>query len=173
MNTEPLPSSTRLQAGLWIVLLGLFVFTVGAKPAWFGWDRSPAVGFVQISVLLVGLGILCLGGYLTIDALWIGQERTITADIGMRLVATGYVIAVFAGMADVFGLGTQAGPEGPFFGPVQAGGIIIGQAVIALGFLMMLPFQHLRSRTPTVPQSPSPGDRLPPSPGDDRSSAKN
>ncbi len=167
MNADRSPSITRLRVGLLSVLFGLFVFIVGAKPAWFGWDNSPVVGFIQVSVLLIGLGILCLGGYITIDTFWIGQERTIPADIGMRLVATGYVIAVFSGMADVFGLGTQVGPEAPFFGPVQAGGIIFGQAVIAIGFLMMLPFPYYRQSTAladVVAEETLPADAGQPSP---------
>ena len=137
---EP-PSRTRVRFGLIVILLGFFIFVIGAKPAWFGWDNSPTVGFVQVSILLVGLGIICLGGYLGLLALWKGKERTIAADIGMRLVATGYVVSVFAGMADLFGMGTQVMPEGPFFGPLQSRGIVIGQVVIAIGFLLMLPFR--------------------------------
>jgi hypothetical protein len=135
------PSRTRVRFGLVVTVLGFFIFVVGAKPAWFGWDRSPVVGFIQVSVLLVGLGIICVGGYLGLLALWKGQERTIAADIGMRLVATGYVVSVFAGMADVFGMGTQTLPDVPFFGPLQARGIVIGQALVAVGFLLMIPFR--------------------------------
>ena len=140
-STQGPPSSTRVRFGLVILALGFFIFVVGAKPAWFGWDNSPTVGFVQVSVLLVGLGIICLGGYMGLLALWKGRERTIAADIGMRLVATGYVVSVFAGMADLFGMGTQVGSEGPFFGPLQARGIVVGQVFIAVGFLLMLPFR--------------------------------
>lgn len=141
---EP-PSRTRVRFGLIIILLGFFIFIVGAKPAWFGWDNSPTVGFIQVSILLVGLGFICLGGYVGLLALWKGHERTIAADIGMRLVATGYVVSVFAGMADLFGMGTQVGPEGPFFGPLQSRGIVIGQAFIAIGFLLMIPFRLKKS----------------------------
>jgi hypothetical protein len=137
---EP-PSRTRVRFGLIVIMLGFFIFIVGAKPAWFGWDNSPTVGFIQVSILLVGLGVICLGGYLGLLALWKGRERTIAADIGMRLVATGYVISVFAGMADLFGMGTQITPVGPFFGPLQARGIVIGQVFIAVGFLLMIPFR--------------------------------
>lgn len=143
-DSQETPSRTRVRFGLIITLLGFFVFIVGAKPAWFGWDNSPAVGFIQIAVLLVGLGIICLGGYVGLLALWKGTPRSIAADIGMRLVATGYVISVFAGMADVFGMGTQELPEAPFFGPLQARGVVIGQVVIAIGFLLMIPFTTRR-----------------------------
>jgi hypothetical protein len=91
------PSRLRVRAGLFITLFGLFVFIVGAKPGWLGLDRSEVVGFVQIAVFLVGLALICFGGYITLLALWKGKQRTIAADIGLRLVSTGYVIAAFAG----------------------------------------------------------------------------
>jgi len=142
-NTQPLrvePSRTRIRVGLVTTFVGLFVFTVGAKPGWFGWDRSPVVGFVQISVFLIGLAFICLGGYINLSALWKGATRTIAADIGLRLVSTGYVIAVFAGLADVFGMGSQPLPQVPYFGPWQATGVLIGQVVIAVGFLLLIPY---------------------------------
>jgi hypothetical protein len=58
----------------------------------------------------------------------------------MRLVGTGYVVSVFTGMADIFGMGTQPLPMVPYFGPWQSGGVLIGQIVIAIGFLMMIPY---------------------------------
>jgi hypothetical protein len=136
------PLQARLRAGLFTTVLGLFIFTVGAKPDWFGWDRSPVVGFVQISVFLAGLGMICVGGYVGLLALWRGAPRTIVADIGLRLVSTGYVIAVFAGMADVFGMGSQPLPGIPYFGQWQATGVFIGQVVIAIGFLMLIPYHR-------------------------------
>ena len=130
-----------MRFGLIFTLLGLFVFMVGAKPNWFGWDRSPVVGFVQIAVFLVGLAMICIGGYTGLLALWKGKQRTIMADIGLRLVSTGYVIAVFAGMADVFGMGSQFLPDVPYFGPWQAAGVLLGQIIIAAGFLMLIPWR--------------------------------
>jgi hypothetical protein len=136
-------SAGRLRASLAITLVGLFIFTVGAKPDWFAWDRSRVVGFVQISVFLIGLGIICAGGVFGLLALWKGTPRTIVADIGLRLVGTGYVISVFSGMADVFGMGSQPLPGVPYFGPWQATGVLIGQVLIALGFLMMMPYRRI------------------------------
>ena len=136
------PSAIQLRTGLVLTVLGLWIFTVGAKPGWFGWDRSPVVGFVQISVFLIGLAVLCLGGYVGILALWKGAPRTIVADIGLRLVGTGYVISLVSGMADVFGMGSQPLPGVPYFGPWQAMGVLIGQVVIAVGFLMMMPYKR-------------------------------
>jgi hypothetical protein len=137
-------SSGRLRSGLILTFLGLLVFLIGARPALFGLDRSPVVGFIQIAVFLVGLAMICLGGYISLNTYWRNGDKTIVADIGLRLVSTGYVIAAFAGMADVFGFGGQPWPNVPFFGIWQATGVEIGQIVIAIGFLMMLPFRRNR-----------------------------
>ncbi len=134
-------SRMRIRTGLFITLAGFFTFIVGAKPDWLGWDRSPVVGFVQIAVFLVGLAIICLGGYVGLLALWGGGQRSIAADIGLRLVSTGYVISVFAGMADVFGMGTHPLPNVPYFGPVQATGVVLGEIVIGTGFLLLIPYR--------------------------------
>jgi hypothetical protein len=135
-------SYLRIRFSLITVALGLFIFIVGTKPNWFGWNRVQVVGFVQIAVFLAGLALICLGGYVGITALWGKEQRTIIADIGLRLVSTGYVITIFTGMADVFGMGAQPVPAVPYFGPWQAAGVVIGQIVIALGFLMLIPYQH-------------------------------
>jgi hypothetical protein len=141
-DTSPqnIPSRWRIRSGLFMTLCGLIIFLVGAGPAIFGLDRSPVVGFVQTAVFLVGLAIICLGGYICLMAYWRNGDRTIPADIGTRLVTTGYVIAVFSGMADVFGFGTQMWPKIPFFGPWQATGVQIGEALIAIGFSLLIPF---------------------------------
>ena len=145
-SPENIPSRFRIRAGLLLTLIGLLVFLVGVRPAIFGLDRSPVVGFVQIAVFLVGMAIICLGGYVSMMAFWGNGERTIPAEIGTRLVTTGYVIAVFSGMADVFGFGTQLRPRVPFFGPWQATGVQIGEAVIAVGFLLLIPYRMPKKR---------------------------
>ena len=135
------PSVPRMRFGFLTTVAGLIVFTVGAKPDWFGWDRSPVVGFVQLSVFLIGLGIICVGGTMGLLGLWNGRGRTIVADIGLRLVSTGYVISFFAGMADVFGMGSQPLPGVPYFGPWQATGVLVGEVLVAIGFLMLIPYR--------------------------------
>ncbi len=118
------PPRARVRIGLGATLFGLFVFLVGAKPGWFGWDRSPVVGFVQIAVFLVGLAIICIGGYTGLLALWKGQQRTIAADIGTRLVSTGYVVAVFAGHGGCVRHGVAPAPGHPVFWPAASRGSI-------------------------------------------------
>jgi hypothetical protein len=102
------------------------------------------VGFVQISVFLVGLATICIGGYICMMAFWRNGDRSIPADIGIRMVTTGYVISVFCGMADVFGFGSQLRPHVPYFGPWQAAGVQVGEAVIAIGFLLLIPYQRTK-----------------------------
>jgi hypothetical protein len=138
------PYTPRIYFSIATTLIGLFIFVIGAKPDWFGWDRSRVVGFVQIAVFLAGLAIICFGGYVGMLMLWWGYERTIVADIGTKLAGTGYVIAVFSGLADVFGMGSQSFPQIPYFGPWQATGVLIGQGIIALGFLLFIPFHPRR-----------------------------
>ncbi len=139
----------KTRFGLVVTLIGFFLFTLGAAPEFYGLDRSPVVGFVQIAVFLFGLGLICIGGYISLSSLWNGQERTLIADIGLRLVATGYVISFVSGLADVFGMGSQPWPQIPAFGFWQATGVIIGQVVIVIGFLMMIPPRSTYLENPT------------------------
>lgn len=131
----------RQRLGFFLTLVGFLIFVLGAIPSLFGLDRSPVIGFVQIAVFLIGLGIICLGGFVLINSLWNGTQKTILADIGLRLVSTGYVVAFVSGMADVFGFGSQVSPDIPYYGPWQQTGVLIGQAVIALGFIFQIPFR--------------------------------
>ena len=136
---QPGIPSFRLRLGLGVTIFGLFLLLLGARPSMFGLDRSPVVGFVQIATMIIGLGVICVGGYISLSSLWNGTSRSIAADIGLRLIATGYVIAVFTGMADMFGLGSHTYPTLAYFGHLQARGVELGELVIAIGFLMLLP----------------------------------
>ncbi len=140
INKHPQPFRlTGIRVGLISTVVGFIIFLLGARPSLFNLDRSPVIGFVQIAMFLVGLGVMCIGGYISIKAIWRGQQLSIAADIGMRLVATGFVVAVFAGMADVFGVGSHPLPDVPYFGGWQSRGVEVGELVIAFGFLLMLP----------------------------------
>lgn len=165
LPTTPRPapemgSGARLRLGMALTLIGLFILIVGAKPGWFGWSHSSGVGFVKISVFLLGLGVMCVGGIVGLPPLWKGVERTIVSDIGMRLVATGYVVSVISGMADIVGFGSQPPPSAPLFGPIQAAGVVLGQAIIAVGFLMMVPYASLfKHQDRKANRNPDAGDQ--------------
>jgi hypothetical protein len=135
-------SRRRIQSGLVFTLIGFLIFLLGARPSVFGLDRSPVIGFVQVAALLLGLGIICVGAYICIIGLWKNSPISIAAEIGLRMVSTGFVIAVISGMADVFGLGSHPLPK-PFFGPWQALGVQIGELIIGFGILLMVPFFRL------------------------------
>lgn len=142
---KKLPLSFRnVRFGLTVTVGGFGFFLIGARPSLFGLDRSPVVGFIQIAVMLIGIAIMCLGGYITVKRLWRGEEVSISADIGMRLVASGFVFALFSGMADVFGIGSHPLPGVPYFGVWQARGMEVSLAIIAIGFIMMMPFKRNR-----------------------------
>lgn len=140
----------RIRLGMTLMLVGFVIFLIGAVPDLFGLDRSPVIGFVQIAVFLIGLAVICLGGYVCLNALWNKHPRTILADIGLRLVSTGFVIAVISGMADVFGFGTQLSPEIPFYGPWQSMGVLVGEIIIMVGFIFQIPFDIRRSPAETT-----------------------
>ena len=130
----------RVRFGLIVTILGLLIYILGVDPALFGLDRSTVMGFLQIAVFLVGLAMICIGGFVTLNTLWNNRKKSIAADIGYRLVSTGYVIAVITGMADVFGIGSQTFPSIPHFGIWQVVGVIIGVMTIAIGFFLLIPY---------------------------------
>jgi len=144
----PKPRNIKLHIniGIGLTIAGFLVFLLGADPGLVNLDRNPIVGFVQTATFSSGLAILCLGGFIGLKACQSpGHYQTLAQDIGIRLVATGYLIALVSGMSDVFGFGTQSYPAVPFFGPLQAAGVIVGEIVIAVGFLLYLPFPSTRS----------------------------
>ena len=63
------------------------------------------------------------------------------------------MIAVFAGMADIFGFGSHPLPGIPYFGAWQARGVEFGQAMIAIGFLMLIPLRGPRTEPTHTPAS--------------------
>ena len=141
----------RIRFGLGATILGFIIYLLGAEPGLFFLDRSPVVGFVQIATFLVGLGIICLGGYISLASLWNGGPKSIASDIGLRLVSTGYVIAVACGMADIFGFGSNNYPMIPIFGIYQQLGVISGEVIIAVGLLLLIPFKRPKPQIGDLP----------------------
>jgi hypothetical protein len=139
----------RRRVGVIAFVLGLLLAVLGIQPSMFGLDRSPITGFIQITVFLVGTALLCIGGYLALGSLWNGYQKTISADIGVRLVATGYVVVVGSAMADIFGFGSQKMPDFiPSFGDWQKLGVLIGQGMIAVGFFLIMPWKQSHTEQP-------------------------
>jgi len=136
----------RANIGLGLTISGFLIFIMGADPRIVNLDRSLYVGFLQILTFSLGLAMICLGGFISFKVCQRqGSTQSLAQDIGVRLVATGYLIAMVSAMADVFGFGTQAWPAVPFFGPTQASGVVAGEMIIAVGFLLYMPFFTSRS----------------------------
>lgn len=141
-----MPEPPRFRHPLWVYfflgldILGLAVFLFGFRPGWFGMDRSYVIGYVQVFVFLVGLAMVLAFSYATATLLRPeGQPLTIREDLGGRFAATGYVLAAFAGTADLVGLGSQPLPGTPYFGLLQSSGVVVGLSVMLAGILMYLP----------------------------------
>jgi hypothetical protein len=121
-----------------MVLMGLFVFMIGIQPDLIGMNRSPAVGFIQIGVWLTGLAFLLIGAYAAVRVVRNGRPNSLWADIGLRLIATGYVVAATSSLADFIGLGAHHMPD-VWFGQLQTFGLLLGIITCLGGILMYWP----------------------------------
>lgn len=135
---------TRVIFGAIISIFGLFGTVFGAKPEWFGQNHSLVIGFLQLSTMLLGIALISLGGSISLASLWGKEEKSIIADFGLRLISTGFVIALFAGLTDIFGANVlQNSVKTPQFGPYEQTGIEIGLIIIIVGLLMLIPYRTL------------------------------
>ena len=133
----------RARLGLTLTLLGFITFLLGLAPGMFGLDRGISIGFFQIITILIGLGLLAWGASLTLGSFWVASQKSLLADFGSRVVATGYVICVFTALADAFGFGTNRLPD-IFLGTLQSRGVLIGMGIILVGLLMQIRFRPAR-----------------------------
>ncbi len=133
----------RTQLGLTLSFFGFTLLIFGLKPEVFGLSTSLSVGFAQILTFLIGLGVLIWGATIVLSAYWPKGKQSLLADFGLRVIATGYMICVFTGLADAFGFGTNPLPD-VFMGRLQRQGVIIGMGVVLIGFLMMIRYRKHR-----------------------------
>ena len=140
MPSKPLTKNQIRWARRWMtfVLAGLLIFALGIQPDLIGMNRSQVVGFVQIGVWLVGLAILLLAAYATVRVVRNSRPTSLRADIGTRLIATGYVVSAVASLADFIGVGAQRMPN-ITFGPVQVMGLVTGVLLSLLGVILYWP----------------------------------
>ena len=148
-----MPSSLTPRQITWarrwmtLVILGLVVFLVGINPDLIGMNRSRVIGFIQMGVWLSGLGLLLLGAFLTVRVVRNGRPMSLRAEVGTRLIATGYVISSAASLADFLAIGSHTLPW-VYLGPLQVAGLAGGVIVSLLGVLLYWP------RTPRPPAEP-------------------
>jgi len=137
-----------------LALVGLLIFLIGINPDLLGMNRSPAVGFVQVGVWLTGLGILLVGAYGALRVVRNGRQTTLLNDVGLRLAATGYVVAAAASLADFIGIGSHT-IRALVFGKIQVAGLMIGVLFIVIGLVLYWPWPRRVSQDPQA-SSPAP-----------------
>jgi hypothetical protein len=119
-------------------------------------DRSPVVGFVQVGVWLFGFALMCFGAYATLRIYRNKHPLSLRAEIGERLIATGYVVAAAASLADFIGIGSHEIPE-LIFGPIQIIGLVVGIVLALLGIFLYWPrFRREEEELQETEQTPSP-----------------
>jgi hypothetical protein len=122
---------------LFVVGILLSVLSLGAEI--LALNFTPGFGMVQMVQLLAGLTCLTLAGFLHLHSLRSPDTpRSLQADIGIRLAATGLVFTFVSGFSDLIGIGTHVLPsfERPSVGPLQLGGLIMGVLSITAGLLL-------------------------------------
>ncbi len=111
--------------------------SIWAEP--LGLDITPGFGLMQIVGLLIGITLMTAAGYIfTASRRPAGRQRSLLADIGIRLGLTGLLACYVAGLADMVGVGTHHASsfERPFLGPLQLIGIVIGMLGVLGGLLL-------------------------------------
>ncbi|MFW5942427.1 MAG: hypothetical protein ACOC8X_01020 [Chloroflexota bacterium] len=124
---------------LLLFLVGNVLTVVSLAAEILGLDLTPGFGMVQMFQLLLGLTLLTLAGFLHIYSLRDPDTpRSLQADIGIRLAATGLVFTYIAGLSDLLGIGTHVSPqfERPYVGPLQLGGLVLGIISITVGMIL-------------------------------------
>ena len=135
---KPKSSPIRLvQAAVAVVAAGLILFIIGLFPGLIQMDITGGIGLLQITVFLAGLTLMVLGSYIYLYATrHRAQPTRLREDIGVRLMATGVIIAYASGYADVLGIGSHFGLERPLFGPLQAAGVAFSMFIIVFGIFL-------------------------------------
>jgi len=143
MPNETIPVKKLQNVRWWAIACvgGLLVFLIGIAPQIIGMNRSLVIGFVQIGVWLVGLAVAIVSAFYIVRVFRNGRPMSLRADIGMRLIATGYVVSATASLADFIGVGAQRMP-GISFGPLQIFGLVMGIALSLLGLILYWPRTH-------------------------------
>jgi hypothetical protein len=133
--------------GLFGIGLILIVLSLGAE--FFGLDLTPGFGMVQMFQLLVGLTALTLSLFLYIKGLRQDMPRSLQADIGVRLAATGLVFSYVSGLSDLISIGTHVEPqfERPYVGPLQLGGLALAVLVIIAGLVLYYTSRGTRTKS--------------------------
>lgn len=128
------------QFGIVISALGGVLMLMGLFPGVTGITPGEGIGIVQFVSLVIGAALLNLGAMLYVKhTLYIGRTANLTQQICLRLSLTGIVLAAFTGLADYLGFGShvlELGSPQVFFGPIQAGAVLVFLLLACLGVLL-------------------------------------
>lgn len=137
--TGPALENGRLpRAAITLIVAGFFVFVIGIFPDIVRLNLTPGFGIIQIFTFLFGIGLMTLGGYVYAYATRLrARERRLRHDIGVRLIASGYVLCCVSALADILGIGSHNIPDSlPVFGLWQSTGVLMGVLVIVFGLFL-------------------------------------
>ncbi|VAW33888.1 hypothetical protein MNBD_CHLOROFLEXI01-3772 [hydrothermal vent metagenome] len=151
MSSEKNGKIIQLRRNVTLILFGIGIILVALSLGadFFGLDLTPGFGMVQMFQLLVGITALTLALFLYINAMRQEMSRSLQADIGVRLAATGLVFAYVTGLADLLSIGTHVMPqfERPFVGPLQLGGLALAVLVIVAGLTLYYTSRGTRQKS--------------------------
>lgn len=132
----------RIQSSIaWLLLvIGIILGGISLTADLLGLDFTPGFGVVQMFQFLLALTSLTIAGFIFLrQRRPEGLPRSLQADIGVRLAATGLVFCYVSGFSDLIGIGTHVAANDfvrPHVGPLQLGGIILGIISILVGMFL-------------------------------------
>jgi hypothetical protein len=135
-NTQIRLQTIQKATRLFLLVIGILLLLFALLADWLGFDVTPGFGILQMVSLLFGISCLTLTLFLWMKANRLANAaKSLQADIGWRLAATGLLFVYVTGLADLIGIGTHVGPDfiRPFFGPLQLAGFALGGVTILIG----------------------------------------
>lgn len=147
MVTDSRLARARRGVILILALIGAVLAYIALSPERLGLNFTSGFGVVQMAQLLVAITLLTVAGLWQIRGLRGPQaEKSLQADIAVRLTLTGLIFSYATGLADLLQIGThvrrcpalEAAGEtcGPYVGPIQLVGLIIALITIVIGLLL-------------------------------------
>lgn len=128
------------RAILWLLLaMGTLLLVLSLAADSLGLNLTPGFGVIQMVPLLLGITCFTLAAFITLQGRRpLNSPRSLQADVGIRLAATGLIFLYVSGLSDLIGIGTHNQPEfeRPFVGPLQLGGMGLGLLSILIGLYL-------------------------------------
>jgi hypothetical protein len=125
---------------LWLLfVIGAILLVLSLAADSLGLNLTPGFGVIQMAPLLLGITCFTLAAFIYLHSRRpFNSPRSLQADVGIRLAATGLIFLYVSGLSDLIGIGTHHQPdfERPFVGPLQLGGMGLGVLSILIGLYL-------------------------------------